>query len=80
VASCRADETAQGVRYTISEPARREVLARLLALNHQRYEEEQQRMKAEGGTLRVKGKGKRQEAGSKKGKGKKAGKEQLGLF
>ncbi|MCC6602227.1 MAG: restriction endonuclease [Anaerolineae bacterium] len=33
-------ETAQGVRYTISEPARREVLTRLLQLNHQRYEEE----------------------------------------
>ncbi len=33
-------ETAQGLRYTISEPARREVLARLLVLNHERYEEE----------------------------------------
>jgi hypothetical protein len=33
-------ETAQGVRYTISEPARREVLRRLLELNHERYEEE----------------------------------------
>lgn len=33
-------ETPQGVRYTISEPARREVLARLLKLNHERYEEE----------------------------------------
>ena len=30
----------QGLRYTISEPARREVLDRLLALNHQRYAEE----------------------------------------
>lgn len=30
-------DTAQGLRYTISEPARREVLARLLALNHERY-------------------------------------------
>jgi hypothetical protein len=30
-------ETRQGVRYTISEPARREVLARLLKLNHERY-------------------------------------------
>lgn len=29
--------TAQGLRYTISEAARREVLARLLALNHARY-------------------------------------------
>jgi len=33
-------ETKQGLRYTISEPARREVLDRLLALNHERYEEE----------------------------------------
>lgn len=33
-------ETQQGLRYTISETARREVLARLLALNHQRYAEE----------------------------------------
>jgi hypothetical protein len=33
-------ETKQGVRYTISEPARREVLARLLKLNHESYAEE----------------------------------------
>ena len=33
-------ETAQGIRYTISEAARRQVLTRLLQLNHQRYEEE----------------------------------------
>ena len=33
-------ETKQGLRYTISEPARREVLQRLLKLNHERYEEE----------------------------------------
>lgn len=33
-------ETAQGVRFTISEAARREVLGRLLKLNHERYEEE----------------------------------------
>ncbi len=32
--------TKQGIRFTISEPARREVLDRLLALNHQRYAEE----------------------------------------
>lgn len=32
--------TKQGVRFTISEPARREVLGRLLRLNHERYEEE----------------------------------------
>jgi hypothetical protein len=34
-------ETKQGVRYTISEPARRIVLDRLLALNHQRHAEEE---------------------------------------
>ena len=33
-------ETPQGMRFTISETARREVLARLLQLNHERYEEE----------------------------------------
>lgn len=33
-------ETKQGVRYTICESARRIVLDRLLALNHERYEEE----------------------------------------
>ncbi|WP_213043444.1 Eco57I restriction-modification methylase domain-containing protein [Nitrospira defluvii] len=36
----RFRDTKQGVRYTLSEPARRTVLDRLLALNHQRYEEE----------------------------------------
>jgi hypothetical protein len=33
-------ETKQGIRFTISESARREILDRLLALNHQRYAEE----------------------------------------
>ena len=33
-------ETKQGTRFTISEPARREVLDRLLELNHERYAEE----------------------------------------
>ena len=33
-------ETKQGTRFTISEPARREVLARLLKLNHERYAQE----------------------------------------
>lgn len=33
-------ETKQGVRYTIGDSARRVVLDRLLALNHERYEEE----------------------------------------
>ncbi|MCT7956101.1 BREX-1 system adenine-specific DNA-methyltransferase PglX [Laspinema sp. D3] len=33
-------ETKQGIRFTISEDARREILDRLLQLNHQRYAEE----------------------------------------
>ena len=33
-------ETKQGIRFTISEDARREILQRLLKLNHERYEEE----------------------------------------
>ncbi len=33
-------ETNQGVRFTLSEAARSEVLDRLLALNHERYAEE----------------------------------------
>lgn len=33
-------KTPQGLRFTISEDARREVLARLLQLNHERHEEE----------------------------------------
>lgn len=33
-------ETKQGIRFTISEEARREILQRLLKLNHERYEEE----------------------------------------
>jgi hypothetical protein len=33
-------DTKQGIRFTLSPAARREVLARLLALNHERYREE----------------------------------------
>jgi hypothetical protein len=36
-------ETAQGVRFTVSEAARREILRRLLELNHQRHTEEEAR-------------------------------------
>ena len=54
-------ETKQGLRYTISETARREVLDRLLLLNHQRHEEEDR-----AGSFEQKGaKGK----GQSKGKG-----------
>jgi len=41
-------ETKQGVRFTISEQARQEMLARLLALNHERYNDEVRRGLHEG--------------------------------
>jgi len=69
-------QTAQGIRFTISEDARREVLARLLKLNHERYEEEVRmglHSKKAKGTLRkrkVEGK-KGKETGSAGDKGKK---------
>jgi hypothetical protein len=44
-------ETAQGVRFTVSESARREILSRLLRLNHERWEEEQ-KSKDEGGGMK----------------------------
>ncbi len=56
--------TRQSLRFIISEAARREVLGRLLALNHARYEEE---VKA---GLHVKKKGKRK---AKKRRSKGAG-------
>jgi len=40
-------ETKQGIRYTISDAARQEVLDRLLALNHERYAQEQAAVSAE---------------------------------
>jgi hypothetical protein len=51
-------QTKQGIRYTISEPARREVLQRLLKLNHERYEEEVRQ-----GLHEKKGKGKKTSTG-----------------
>jgi hypothetical protein len=62
-------ETRQGLRYTISAPARREILARLLELNHQRYAEEVAaglHEKKKGRGRRSKGRGQRSEARSKK--------------
>jgi hypothetical protein len=59
--------TKQGTRYTISEAARREVLDRLLALNHERYAEEV----AAG--LHEKGKGKAKKGTGRKGKKGKGG-------
>ena len=38
--TCDFIARSEGIRYTISEPARREVLHRLLKLNHERYAEE----------------------------------------
>jgi len=55
-------ETKQGLRYTISEQARREVLDRLLLLNHERHDEEVKAGKFE--AKGAKGKGAR----AKKGK------------
>jgi hypothetical protein len=50
-------ETKQGLRYTISEAARREVLGRLLKLNHERYAEEvAQGLHEKGAKARKKGK------------------------
>lgn len=66
-------ETAQGVRFTVSEAARREVLSRLLKLNHERWEEEQ-RMNDEGGGMKDEGKK------SKKVKKSKSNDGQLGLL
>ncbi|MHC5717578.1 MAG: hypothetical protein ACYTX0_37115 [Nostoc sp.] len=53
-------QTKQGLRFTISETARREVLDRLLELNHQRYSDEV----AQG--LHDKGKKKGKSGGKKK--------------
>ncbi|OQA22518.1 MAG: hypothetical protein BWY63_00795 [Chloroflexi bacterium ADurb.Bin360] len=52
-------ETAQGVRFTLSEPARWEVLDRLLALNHQRHAEEVAAQEAAGATQKPRGKQKK---------------------
>ena len=61
-------ETRQGIRFTISEPARREVLQRLLKLNHERYAEEvkQGLHGKKGGAGRVTGGGKSAGGGGKK--------------
>src|SRR6266566_3834365 len=56
-------ETKQGVRYTISEEARREVLGRLLKLNHERYAEEEAMGLHEKGAKGKNGRGKGNSAG-----------------
>jgi hypothetical protein len=67
-------ETKQGVRFTISEPARREILAHLLKLNHERYAEEIKR------GLHEKKKGAAKESASKKSSGTKPAKTEATLF
>ena len=66
-------ETKQGVRFTISEPARREVLQRLLKLNHEQYAEEEKQ-----GLLGKKGAAKK--AAPKKKAASKPAKEESTLF
>jgi hypothetical protein len=56
--------TRQGLRFTISESARREVLARLLKLNHERYAEEV----AQGLHDKKRGKGRRGQGQHNKGR------------
>jgi hypothetical protein len=70
-------ETPQGVRFTISEAARREVLTRLLRLNHERYAEEVRQ-----GLHEKRGKkgGKTKKRTSKKAANKKADDRQMELF
>jgi hypothetical protein len=68
-------ETPQGVRFTLSESARREVLGRLLELNHQRYEEEVAaglhekggKKKANGEKVKSKGRKKKTSSGGEEG-------------
>jgi hypothetical protein len=64
-------ETKQGLRYTISESARRTILDRLLALNHQRYADEVALGLHDDGAKRAKG---------GKGRGRKVVEEQVELF
>ncbi|MEM8832111.1 MAG: hypothetical protein AAGE96_22580 [Cyanobacteria bacterium P01_G01_bin.19] len=58
-------ETKQGLRYTISEPIRREILDRLLQLNFDRYAEEV----AQGLHDKKKGKSKKKKAKTKNTQG-----------
>jgi DNA-binding GntR family transcriptional regulator len=67
-------ETPQGVRFTISEAARREVLTRLLRLNHERYEDEMRQ-----GLHEKKGNRSKRSTGKKAAK-KKTDDRQMSLF
>jgi len=68
-------ETKQGVRYTLSETAREEVLNRLLQLNFDRYAEEVRL-----GLHDKKKKKKATSKGKKKGKARSADSQQMGLL
>lgn len=67
-------ETRQGVRFTICEAARREVLQRLLKLNHERYAEEVKQ------GLHAKKKGTAKKAGGRKSAGRKSTESEPTLF
>jgi hypothetical protein len=67
-------ETKKGIRFTISEPARREVLQRLLKLNHERYAEEVKQ------GLHSKKKGAAKEAAPNKKAASKPAKQEANLF
>ncbi len=56
-------DTKQGIRYTISEAARLEVLDRLLALNHQRHAEEEAERAAQSAAAPAKRTRKKKDAG-----------------
>ena len=58
-------EIKQGVRYTISESARRTILDRLLALNHQRHAEEEAEKTAQAVSAPVKRRRKKRQAAEK---------------
>jgi hypothetical protein len=64
-------------RFTVSESARREILSRLLKLNHERYEEEQ-KLKDEGGGMREEGR--KSKVKGRKSKSKSANDGQIGMF
>src|SRR5260370_30329793 len=74
-------ETKQGLRYTINEEARREVLGRLLKLNHERYAEEVALGLHEKGAKKGKGRGKVNGRGDGREQGNRGGEQQgLSLF
>ena len=74
-------ETAQGVRFTISEAARRDVLGRLLELNHRRYAEEVAAGGHQKGKVKTKAKTQAQDKGKVETKNKRGTKQsqQMGI-